>query len=165
MVYLSYAGNGGAIWLFLIVALFATGKPNLRKAALLALLALSVSYLANEGLKLLFHRPRPYEALAVVDLLVKPLEVSRSSFPSGHAVAAFAVAIVMSWKIPRLMVFLIALAVLMAFSRIYVGMHYLSDVLAGGALGALFGYLAIKNESMILRNIESFYQRILKEML
>lgn len=158
MVYLTFAGNGGLIWLFLIVVLFAGGKPNLRKIALLALLALVASYLLNEGLKLLIHRPRPYEALTAVDLLVNPLGLSRSSFPSGHAVAAFTSATILSRKLPRLAVVFLSLAVLMAFSRVYVGMHYFSDVLAGAAFGVGFGCLVLKNEGRILNGAESLYR-------
>lgn len=61
------------------------------------------------------------------------------SFPSGHATVSFACATVLALAVPRLRVPLYALAALIAFSRVYVGVHYPFDVLAGAALGLLLG--------------------------
>jgi undecaprenyl-diphosphatase len=61
------------------------------------------------------------------------------SFPSGHATVSFACATVLAFAVPRLRVPLYALAALIAFSRVYVGVHYPFDVLAGAALGLLLG--------------------------
>jgi membrane-associated phospholipid phosphatase len=57
------------------------------------------------------------------------------SFPSGHATVSFACATVLALAVPRLRVPLIVLAVLISFSRVYVGVHYPGDVLAGAVLG------------------------------
>jgi undecaprenyl-diphosphatase len=57
------------------------------------------------------------------------------SFPSGHATVAFACATVLALAVPRLRVPLFVLAALIAFSRVYVGVHYPFDVLAGAVLG------------------------------
>jgi len=59
------------------------------------------------------------------------------SFPSGHAATSFACATVLAWAFPRLAVPLYLLAAAIAFSRVYVGVHYPLDVLAGAALGVL----------------------------
>ena len=59
------------------------------------------------------------------------------SFPSGHAATSFACATVLAWAFPRLAVPLYLLAAAIAFSRVYVGVHYPLDVLAGAALGLL----------------------------
>jgi undecaprenyl-diphosphatase len=73
------------------------------------------------------------------------LEVpTTSSFPSGHTSSSFACAWVLSRLAPRLTVPLFALAALIGFSRIYVGVHYPLDVLAGAALGILVAIALLK---------------------
>jgi undecaprenyl-diphosphatase len=64
------------------------------------------------------------------------------SFPSGHTIAAFSIATVVGLFYPPLFPALLAYALLIAISRIVLGMHFLSDVVAGAALGLLFGYAA-----------------------
>jgi undecaprenyl-diphosphatase len=63
-----------------------------------------------------------------------------ASFPSGHAAAAFAAAVAVAIVYPRFRWPLLGLASTVALSRVYLGVHYWSDVVAGGALGALIGY-------------------------
>jgi undecaprenyl-diphosphatase len=72
------------------------------------------------------------------------------SFPSGHATVAFACATVLSVATPRLALPLYSLAALIAFSRVYVGVHYPLDTLAGAALGAAIG-LAVVHGGRALR--------------
>ena len=98
----------------------------------------ALSYLAAEGLSALlkgvFDRPRP----SVVDPAVHPLVAvpHSGSMPSTHATTAFAAALGVGLVHPRLRWPLLALAALIAFSRVWLGVHYLSDVLVGAALGA-----------------------------
>ena len=98
----------------------------------------TVSYLAAEGLdvelKRAFERPRP----PVVDPAVHPLvPVPHSySMPSGHAMSAFAAAVAVGLVHRRLRVPLLVLAGLVAISRVWLGVHYLSDVLVGAAFGS-----------------------------
>lgn len=101
----------------------------------------ALSYLAAEGLSSLlkgvFDRPRP----SVVDPAVHPLVAvpTNGSMPSTHAATAFAAAVAVGLVHPRLRWPLLALASLIAFSRVWLGVHYLSDVLVGAALGATIG--------------------------
>ncbi len=98
----------------------------------------AVSYLAAEGvsglLKGVFDRPRP----SVVDPAVHPLVAvpHNGSMPSTHAATAFAAALAVGLVHPRLRWPLLALAALIAFSRVWLGVHYPTDVIAGAALGA-----------------------------
>jgi membrane-associated phospholipid phosphatase len=97
----------------------------------------AVSYLVAWGasslLKGVFDRPRP----SVVDPAVHPLVAvpHNGSMPSGHAATAFAAGVAVGLVHPRLRWPLVVLAALIAFSRVWLGVHYLSDVLVGGALG------------------------------
>jgi undecaprenyl-diphosphatase len=127
-------GSFGAIWLLLAIAISASSRRR-RWLWVQVGVAILVAEGVSGGLKLLLRRARPAAAesdpLPLVDL---PLTFS---FPSGHATVSFACATVLTFAIPRLVVPLYALAALIAFSRVYVGVHYPSDVLAGAVLGIL----------------------------
>ena len=97
----------------------------------------------NVLLKNLVARARPYQALKGLLLLVE--EATDYSFPSGHSGACFAVASVMFLCLPRKVgVPAIGMAALIAFSRLYVGIHYPTDVLGGILIGCLTGWTAWK---------------------
>ncbi|MBW2999862.1 phosphatase PAP2 family protein [Candidatus Woesearchaeota archaeon] len=94
------------------------------------------------GLKYIIMRPRPF-----IELAITPLVGARfPSFPSLHAASAFTAVAILDKEFPRLKWAWIIIAVLVCFSRMYVGVHYLSDLIAGGLLGYLLGLLIIKSE-------------------
>ena len=130
---LSILGSWTGIWLAIALALaVAWRRPNV--FLLVATTALTTS-LVNTLLKYAVQRERP----PTVILDPEPLmEVpTTSSFPSGHTSSSFACAFVLSRLAPRLTVPLFVLATLIGVSRIYVGVHYPLDVLAGAVLGIL----------------------------
>ncbi|HEU0303969.1 MAG TPA: phosphatase PAP2 family protein [Gaiellaceae bacterium] len=132
VVGLTYAGTHGALWIALgIVAAFALRRPWL---ALLVPSAVVVADLASSGLKHAVGRARPEHALEGLDPLVTT--PSSPAFPSGHAATSFAAAVVLSVALPRLAPAFLALAALVAYSRLYVGVHFPLDVLAGALVGA-----------------------------
>lgn len=135
-------GNAGLLWILLAVAML-FWKPT-RKAGILAGCALLFSLLfTNLGLKLLLTRPRPY---TVVEGLI-PLLTSGdpNSFPSGHTSAAFAAGLVWARTLPKQWMRRMAViqAILMGMSRLYVGVHYPSDVLCGALVGTVCALLAL----------------------
>jgi undecaprenyl-diphosphatase len=142
-VWLGTIGKLGLVWaaVALIVGV-ATGR-GLRGSVLLALLTGLAAFAADSasfGVKDLVHRTRPF----VAHPQIHPLYVVHSSsFPAGHAATAFAGATLLSYVAPRAAPAVIVLALLIAFSRVYVGVHYPSDVLAGAAIGASVGLVAI----------------------
>ena len=143
-------GNHGLLFIIVSLALLCW-KPT-RKVGLTAGLALLLGFLCtNVTLKHLVGRPRPW--LDVVGLIPLVNEPDPNSFPSGHSCAAFAAGI--SWMLgmkpdgKRLIPFLVAL--LMALSRLYVGVHYPSDVICGSLVGVGCALLARK----IIRTIEN----------
>jgi undecaprenyl-diphosphatase len=98
--------------------------------------------LINGGLKLLVRRDRPPTVILDPEPLMQV--PTTSSFPSGHSASSFACAYVLSRFAPRLTVFFYVLAALIAFSRVYVGVHYPLDVLAGAALGTLLAIALLR---------------------
>jgi len=137
---LSFLGNWGLIWLA-AAAVFLLTKGR-RKAGATLLLALLLCTLArNSLLKPLAARPRPCIVHPEYALLIARPE--DFSFPSGHAAASFGAAAVILYSDGKLGVAALVLAALIAFSRLYLYVHYPSDVLAGAALGVLMAGLAI----------------------
>jgi undecaprenyl-diphosphatase len=86
------------------------------------------------GIKAATARPRPFETIPQADPLIGA--TVGQSLPSGHAATSFAGAVVLTYTLRRSAPFVFLLATAIAFSRVYVGVHYLSDVVAGAALGA-----------------------------
>jgi undecaprenyl-diphosphatase len=93
--------------------------------------------LVTLAVKLAVARPRPFETLPEADPLI--VASVGTSFPSGHASMSVAAAVVLSYLVPRAAPYLALLAVVVMVSRVYVGVHYPLDVLAGAALGAVTG--------------------------
>jgi undecaprenyl-diphosphatase len=102
---------------------------------LMTVVAVAVADWAALGLKALVGRPRPPLRYAEPKTLV-PLPHD-GSFPSGHAATSFAAATILSFAAPRLAPAFFLLAAAIAFSRVYVGVHYPLDVVGGAALGVL----------------------------
>jgi membrane-associated phospholipid phosphatase len=131
-VWISNLGAWG--WIFLVVALAVTIVLRRPQVILLTLAALGAAEVLQWGMKAAVGRPRPHLPPTDPQPLVKlPKD---PSFPSGHATVAFACAVMIALLVPRLAVPVLLLAAAIAFSRVYVGVHYPLDVLAGAALGA-----------------------------
>jgi undecaprenyl-diphosphatase len=97
--------------------------------------------LISLGIKAATGRPRPFEELPGIDTLIGA--TVGQSLPSGHAATSFAGAVILTYLLPRGAPVFFLLAVAIAFSRIYVGVHYPSDVLAGAALGTVVSLTAL----------------------
>ncbi|CAG7646764.1 phosphatase PAP2 family protein [Paenibacillus allorhizosphaerae] len=129
---------GGAalsILLALCFAVFAEG--SLRLAGIQSCVALAVSHVPVAIMKKKFPRLRPYLVVPDVHTCKNPL--TDHSFPSGHTTAIFSIAVPLALIHPLLAAILLPLACLVAFSRIYLGLHYPSDCLAGFVIGAVTG--------------------------
>lgn len=134
-------GNAGLLWIVLSLVMLCF--PKTRRAGFVSLVAMLLGLLCtNVVLKHLVGRTRPW--LVVEGLVPLVAEPDPNSFPSGHTCAAFAAASAWWRTLPRrwMRVTGVVLAALMAFSRLYVGVHFPSDVLAGLAVGLLCGWLA-----------------------
>lgn len=135
-------GNAGMLWIAISVLLLCY-RPT-RKAGAVSLLALAIGFLCtNVVLKHLVGRPRPWLDVAGLTALID--EHDPNSFPSGHTCAAFAAATVWFRAFERKWgAIALVMAAAMGFSRLYVGVHYPSDVLFGALVGAVSGAAAWK---------------------
>lgn len=132
---LSYLGTFGAVWLVLALVLAAA----CRRIEVFAWVfpAVALASVTSDVIKAATDRERPD-----VDMLVS--RPHTSSFPSGHAATSFACATVLGVLLPRWRVPLYVLAALIAWSRLYVGVHFPLDVLAGATLGILVGLVLLR---------------------
>jgi undecaprenyl-diphosphatase len=105
-----------------------------QRLVVIAVLSVCLALLINQIIILLWARPRPFEAHVVTMLLAPTRE---PSFPSDHATFAFAVAVAVLIDSVPLGVISLLYAAVIAVARVYVGEHYVSDVLGGALIGAL----------------------------
>jgi len=134
-------GSGGMIWIALAVILLISRKYRIAGAAMLLALALDV-VVCNIILKPLVARIRPCDVNTAVQLLIaRPTDYS---FPSGHTAASFAATFALYFSHKKLWIPALVLAVLIAFSRLYLYVHYPTDVLAGAMIGIIIGYLGFR---------------------
>lgn len=129
-------GNGGAIWLLAAGGLLCTKKYRKQGVLLLGGLALG-ALIGNGVLKHLIARPRPCWLDSSVHLLIA--SPSDYSFPSGHTLASAVGASMLTMTNRRFGWAAIPVAVLIAFSRLYLYVHFPSDILGGAILGVLIG--------------------------
>ena len=136
---ISSFGDKGIGWIVLSVIL--TCIPRYRKAGITMGLALIFCLLiGNMTLKPLIARPRPYTYFPEMTLLIAPL--ADFSFPSGHTFASFASATTLFLYHKKAGIAAYILAAIIAFTRLYLYVHFPSDVIAGMLLGIFSGWLA-----------------------
>ena len=144
---ITHFGSSLAVALFGIILYIAGYK----REGILILASIVIGTLVLAPLKLIVHRPRPY--LTLHDVI--PLEKEAgASFPSGHSERAFALASLLTdtetFKKSYVMkLILYTYSTLIAFSRVYIGVHYPLDVIAGSVLGWIVGKVTLKIESQI----------------
>jgi undecaprenyl-diphosphatase len=135
----SAVGRGALV--FLVIALVLAVVRRRPAIAVATLAAVLVSQVAYNALKYTIDRPRPSVTYADVHPLIAT--PNSPAMPSGHAWEAFAAATVLAAAAPRLRVPVFGLAALIAISRVYLGVHYPSDVVVGAAGGVLTGLLTV----------------------
>jgi undecaprenyl-diphosphatase len=133
-------GGDGWLWYPLGVLIFLSDDPERIAAVLAGISATSVGLCIYSVVKRATRRTRP--CLIEPSIWAGILPPDQYSFPSGHAIAAFANAVAVGLFYPALMPALLLSAVLIALSRILLGMHFLSDVVVGALIGTSLGYAA-----------------------
>ena len=136
MIFFTNLGDHGTIWI--VTALILLLNKKYRKTGVLAFVSLAICSLAvNIILKPLIQRPRPFTEIANIILLIKtPKDYS---FPSGHTAASFVMVCVFFRHIKKYFIPVFVTGILIAFSRMYLSVHYPSDILAGLIIGTFSG--------------------------
>lgn len=139
-VFISAAAEHGAMWIAAAILLLFVKK--LRPVGILVLSALLLTFVSGELIiKNLVCRPRPFYENSDLQLIVPP--PSGFSFPSSHASTSFAAATVIFMFSKKLGAVGFILAFLVAFSRLYLYVHYPSDVICGMILGIFWGIIVV----------------------
>lgn len=132
----------GVLWYALMLGLLLTQGEAGVTPCLHMLLAGGSGTLVYKLLKQRTLRPRPYQVIQAITLGTAPLD--KFSFPSGHTLHAVTFTLVALHYYPALAWLLIPFTLLVAASRLVLGLHYPSDVLAGAALGAAIAEISLR---------------------
>lgn len=155
MPLITMLGDGGIFWIAIALALLCTKKYR-RVGLGMGIAMIMGLLLCNATLKPLVQRPRPYDYQETVFHRIIPLLVEKQhdfSFPSGHTIASFEGATVIAINHKKWGVAALAVACLIAFSRMYLYLHYPTDVLASVVLGTGLGFLGNYLSGQILNRL------------
>ena len=141
-VFVGLTALGSVAFAFVLISsLFLSGEKKFGKITAVAYgLMASTVY----SLKFLVGRPRP----EIADNLVHT--ATTHSFPSGHTASAFVLATMLCSKKPEMKYFFFGLAAIVGISRVYLGVHYPSDILVGGLIGIGAGKIMLKHQDKIV---------------
>jgi len=140
--FITWLGDDGKLWIGLALILIAF-FPKHRKTGIAMIIGLIVfHFLCNGFLKDLFGRPRPYVLMPDILNSIPDIDIPSSySMPSGHTMMSFVCAEILGKNIPKMKLPAYIAAVLMGLSRIYLLVHYPTDVIVGAVLGVLLAML------------------------
>lgn len=124
-----------------LLACWGRWRPNWQRGAALAGIAALVGLGVGQMVGMLLPRPRPYLATTATLLVTHGPD---TSFPSDHAILALAVTAVLATVSRRLAAWLLAFSLVLLFARVYIGVHYPTDVIGGALLGAASGWAIVR---------------------
>ena len=153
---ITYIGDGITMIVF---ALFLSAFNY--RYGLATLLAYAYTSIFAQSFKFLFHAPRPVKYFEELHQPIRTISGYTIhqwySFPSGHSVSAFSLAVIVAWLLPatkkKFAWTLVPIAVLTAFSRVYLAQHFIQDIVAGAILGVVLTFQLI----YMLENSNWFY--------
>ncbi len=125
--------GGGVFSSLLVLILILIGSSNVRIMGIEALVVLTLSQIVVHTLKRILSRERPYKIIEQLNTF--GINLKDYSFPSGHTTASFSIATTIALNIPKLSILVFSIAIVVGISRIYLGVHYPTDVAAGILLG------------------------------
>lgn len=153
MVAITTLGDAGILWILFSLLFLIISKT--RKLGCITSLALIYDLLSvNVLIKNLVRRTRPYEVIEGLTSVIG--KQSDFSFPSGHTAASFAFAFAVMIAAPKkISVPVMITAVLISFTRLYLGVHYPTDILGGIVIGFVCGILAVITVNFIEKKIKT----------
>lgn len=141
VIVFSTTGNWGFFWVGLAAALWLAGAGGGRALFQFTIILVYATLIFNYGIKVALKRERPaFDEPRLAPLVGTP---SSKSFPSSHSAMSFAAACAFTWYHPQFWPLFFGLALAMSWSRVYVGVHFPSDVLAGTAVGLAAGAVGV----------------------
>lgn len=144
MPVITFLGNGGAVWVVTGIIMLFFHKT--RKAGITLLLSLLIGWLLSTlMLKNLIARERPFNTFGAtlnLDNLLINAPSDRFSFPSGHTLSSFSASVVLLLVDKKIGIPALILAVLIAFSRMYLYVHFPTDIIGGIVLGIVFAVIS-----------------------
>ena len=151
MAVITHLGTGGTLWFAMCIPLIIS--KQLRTAGLNILLSLFITWLVGEiTIKRLVGRVRPSEELPENEQIIR--RPKYYSFPSGHSASSFSVVAVTMLRCPVWIVIpTFVMASLIAFSRMYLRVHYMTDVAAGVILGLGCGFSSVAIYNVIAAHV------------
>ncbi len=152
MKFITFFGDGG--WFWIVLALVLTLIPKTRKIGITVCISLLFSLVfCNLTIKPLVARTRPYDVLKTIEIII---EAPRDySFPSGHTSISFAGAVAVFAYNKKWGSMALIFAALIAFSRLYLYVHFPTDVLAGALLGSFCAVLAYYTGKLVFRHFDT----------
>ncbi|MDP4119485.1 MAG: phosphatase PAP2 family protein [Bacillota bacterium] len=142
MIYISKSGNNGLVWILFILPFLFVSKWQRTGINLIIAMAL-VHIIGEVIIKHIVCRTRPSHYIQEEDMIVK--HPRYYSFPSGHTAASFSIAAAVMLKCPLYIAIPVLIyATLIGFSRLYLRVHYLTDVIVGMLLGLICGFLSVQ---------------------
>lgn len=147
VIIFSSTGNWGFFWVILAAALWLAGAADDRMLFQFTVILIYATLVFNYGIKVVLKRERPtFDDPRLAPLVGTP---SSKSFPSSHSAMSFAAACAFTWYHPRFWPLFFGLALAMSWSRVYVGVHFPSDVVAGMAVGLAAGAVGVVLAGML----------------
>jgi undecaprenyl-diphosphatase len=140
-IMIAIANYAPIVFAVVLLACWARWRPAWQRAAALAGVAALGGLGVGQIVGILLPRPRPYLATNAIVLVAHAPD---TSFPSDHAILAFAVTAVLATVSRRLAAWLLVFSVVLLFARVYVGVHYPADVIGGALLGAASGWAVLR---------------------
>lgn len=156
--FFSFLGDAGIIWLTLSCILLCFKKT--RRGAIAMLISLAIGHFLNDNvLKVIFQRTRPFDANPAFREFLSSIDYAIPggySFPSGHTFSSFNCAVILMLYNKKMGYLTLPLASMIGLSRIYLCVHYPTDVLAGAIIGSLVALSVYCLDKFISKKIVSY---------